>query len=292
MIKPAERAILKSSIEIESNFLQGVIRPIGDYYHGFIRGYGKEDRGLEEALKLIDYLKSDVWLIFVENRAQVSVFFPYVQKELEIINKLNKKIEEASQLIEKVTESGRTTLYPEEVAILVYDFQSPRIYMDYVFGRDYLTYEMLDGRRLSDILEKFRPTVEAFGRKVISNNNGLASTFYIVGTREYSFLTLFTIDSYDNSLLKKLTKATSEAQREEILKEYSPSLGLDKILFSVEKEMIKYNRESLRERKERKNLCMPRGSLAQRIRIIDGGRKFLSYIQEIYGEKRENLWYV
>jgi hypothetical protein len=290
MIKPTEREMLKSSIEEENNFLQGVIRPLGDYYHGFVRGYGKEDRGLEEALELVEYLQCDVWPIFVKNRTQVILYFPYVQEEIEIINKLTKEIEETTQLIKKITEGGRTLLYPEEVSILAYNFQNPRIYMDYVAGRNRLTYEMLEERRLSNILQKFRPTVEAFKRKVISNND-FNSTFYMGGIEEYSFLTFFIIDAYDNSLLKKLTEATSEAEREEILKGYSPLSGLEKILFSVKEEIIKYNRKSLRERKERKNLCLPRGSLAQRMSIIDRGAKFLSYTQKIYGEK-ENLWYV
>jgi hypothetical protein len=291
MIKPTEREILKGSIEEESNFLKGVLRPVGDYYHEFIRGYGKEDRGLKEALELIEYLEEDVWPIFVKNRTQVGLLFPYVQKETEIINKLTNNIKEATQLIKKTVESGRTTLYPEEVARLVYDFQNPRIYMDYAAGRNHLTYQMLDGRRLTDVLQEFRPTVEAFERKVISNNDSPNFTFYMGRIEEYSFLILFTIDAYDNSLLKKLIEVTSEAEKEEILKWYSPFSGLNKILFSVEKEMIKYNRKSLRERKERMNLCLPRGSLAQRMKIIDGGAKFLSYIQEIY-KKRGNLYYI
>jgi len=290
MIEPSEEEKLKSCIEGENDFLQGIIRPLGDYYHGFIRGYGKEDRGLEEALKFIEYLEEDVWPIFVKNRTLTLLYFPYVQEEIKIINKLTKEIEETTQLIKKITEGGRTVLYPEEVSILAYNFQNPRIYIDYVFGRNHLTCEMLDGRRLIDILQRFRPTVEAFKRKVISNNDS-NSTFYMGRIEEYSFLTLFIIDAYDNSLLKKLTEATSEAEREEILKGYSPLSGLEKILFSVKEEIIKYNRKSLRERKERKNLCLPRGSLAQRMNIIDGGAKFLSYTQKIYGEK-ENLWYV
>jgi hypothetical protein len=293
MIKPTEREILKSSIEEEINFLKGVLRPVGNYYHEFIRGYGKEDRGLKEALELIEYLEEDVWPIFVRNRTQVGLLFPYVQKEIEIINKLTENIKKANQLIKKTVESGRTTLYPEEVARLVYNFQNSRIYMDYTAGRNHLTYEMLDGRRLSDILQEFRPAVEAFKRKVIiSNSDDLTPTYYMGKIEEYSFLTLFIVDAYDNSLLEKLTEATSEAEREEILKEYSPLPALNKILFSVEEEMIKYNRESLRERKERKNLCLPKGSLAQRIRIIDEGARFLSYTQKIYGKKRENLWYI
>jgi hypothetical protein len=293
MIEPTSREKLKSIIEEEGNFSQGVIRPVGRYYHEFIRGYGKEDRGLEEALELIEYLECDVWPIFVKNRIQVGLFFPYVRKEFQIINKLTEQIKKASQLLKEKIESGRTTLYPEEVARLVYDFQNPRIYMDYVAGRNHLTYEMLDGRRLSDILQEFRPAVEAFKRKVIiSNSDDLTPTYYMGKIEEYSFLTLFIVDAYDNSLLEKLTEARSEVEREEILKEYSPLSALNKILFSVEEETIKYNRESLRERKERKNLCLPKGSLAQRIRIIDGGAKFLSYTQKIYGKKRENLWYV
>jgi hypothetical protein len=290
MIKPTEREILKSGIEEESNFLKGVLRPVGNYYHEFIRGYGKEDRGLEEALELIEYLEEDVWPIFVRNRTQVGLLFPYVQKETEIINKLTNNIKEASQLIKKTVESGRTTLYPEEVARLVYGFQNSRIYMDYTAGRNHLTYEMLDGRRVSDVLQEFRPIVEAFGRKVINDNDSL-NFFYMGRIEEYAYLTFFTIDAYDNSLLKKLIEATGEAEREEILKGYSPLSGLNKILFSVEKEMIKYNRKSLRERRERKNLCLPRGSLAQRMKIIDKGTKFLSYSHEIYG-KRGNLYYI
>jgi hypothetical protein len=290
MIKPTEREILKSSIEEESNFLKGVLRPVGNYYHEFIRGYEKEDRGLEEALELIEYLEEDVWPIFVRNRTQVGLLFPYVQKETEIINKLTNNIKEASQLIKKTVESGRTTLYPEEVARLVYNFQNSRIYMDYTAGRNHLTYEMLDGRRLSDVLQEFRPIVEAFGRKVINDNDTL-NFFYMGRIEEYAYLTFFTIDAYDNSLLKKLIEATGEVEREEILKGYSPLFGLNKILFSVEKEMIKYNRKSLRERRERKNLCLPRGSLAQRMKIIDKGAKFLSYSDEIYG-KRGSLYYI
>jgi hypothetical protein len=290
MIEPSEGEKLKSCIEGENDFLQGIIRPLGDYYHEFIRGYGKEDRGLEEALKFIEYLEEDVWPIFVKNRTLTLLYFPYVQEEIKIINKLTKEIEETTQLIKKITEGGRTVLYPEEVSILAYNFQNPRIYIDYVFGRNHLTCEMLEGEGLSNILQRFRPTVEAFKRKVISNNDS-NSTFYMGRIEEYSFLTLFIIDAYDNSLLKKLTEATSETEREEILKGYSPLSGLEKILFSVKEEIIKYNRKSLREREERKNLCLPRGSLAQRMNIIDRGAKFLSYTQKIYGEK-ENLWYV
>jgi hypothetical protein len=229
MIEPSEREKLKSWILGESNFLQGVIRPVGDYYHAFVRGYRKEDRGLEETLRLIEYL-FDVWPIFVDNRTRSILYLPYVQEETEIINKLTKEIKETTQLIKKITECGRTVLYPEEISILVYNFQNLRIYMDYVAGRNRFTYEMLDGERFSDILQKFRPTVEAFKRKVISNND-FNSTFYMGGIEEYSFLTFFIIDAYDNSLLKKLTEATSEAQREEILKDYSPLSGLEKIYF-------------------------------------------------------------
>jgi hypothetical protein len=291
MIKPTEREILKNPIEEEMDFLKGILKPIGDYYHNFIRAYGRVDRGLKEASNLILYIKEE-WPIFIKKRSKVSLFFPYVlQEEVEIISKLNQQIEEATQLINKATESKRA-LYPEEISTLAYYFPTLRIYVDYVAGRDYLTYEMLERRRLGDILERFRPTIDAFGRKVIRNNNDFLLTFDMGGIEEYSFLTLFTIDAYDNSLLRKLTEAKGEEEREEILKEYSPLVGLDQILFSKRKEIEEYNRKSLRERKERKNLCLPRGGLGQRIKIIDGGGKFFSYVQRIYGKNREDLWYV
>jgi len=291
-MKAAEREILKNPIEEEMDFLKGILKPLGDYYHDFIRAYGHVDRGLKEALNLLLYIKEE-WPIFIKKRSKVSLFFPYVlQEEVEIISKLNQQIEEATQLINKATESKRA-LFPEEVSVLAYYFPDVRIYVDYVAGRNYLTYEMLERRRLGDILEGFRPTIDAFGRKVVRNNNDFLLTFDMGGIEEYSFLTLFAIDAYDNSLLKKLTEAAGEEEREEILKEYSPLVGLDQILFSKRKEIEEYNRESLRERKERKNLCLPKGGLGQRIKIIDGGEKFFSYIQEIYGKRGEKfLWYV
>jgi len=287
MIKPTEREILKSIIEEETNFLKGVLRPVGDYYHDFIGAYREDDRGLRKAIDLILYLKEDVWSIFVDNRTKVGFRFPYVRKETEIISKLTKEIEEINQLIKEVA-SKRTTLYPEEFAKLAYDFQNFRLYMDYVAGRDCLTREMLDGKAINNVLRRFRPTVEAFERKVISNDDP-SSTFYMGGIEDYSFLTLIIIDAYDNSLLRKLTEAKGEEEKEKILKEYSPLFGLDKILFSVEKEIKEYNRKTLRERMERKNLCLPRGSLSQRIKIIDGGARFSSYVKEIYGR---DLFYI
>jgi hypothetical protein len=190
-------------------------------------------------------------------------------------------------LIEEVV-NKRTTLYPEEFAKLVYYFQNFRLYMDYVAGRGFLTREMLDGRATIDVLRKFRPIVEAFDRKLISNYDSY-SNFYMGGIEEYSFLTLFTIDAYDNSLLRKLNEAKDEEEKEKVLKEYSPLIGLEKILFSVEKEIIDYNIKTLRERMERKNLCLPRGSLSQRIKIIDGGARFSSCVKEIYGRE---LFYI
>jgi hypothetical protein len=112
---------------------------------------------------------------------------------------------------------------------------------------------MLERRRLGDILEGSKPTIDAFGRKVVRNNNDSLITFDMGGIEEYSFLTLFAIGAYDNSLLKKLTEVASEEEREDILKEYSSLVGLDQILFSKRKEIEEYNRKSLRERK---NLCL------------------------------------
>jgi hypothetical protein len=286
MIEPTGREILKSIIEGEINFLKGVLRPVGNYYHDFIGAYRKDDRGLRKATDITLYLE-DLWPIFVDNRTKVSFRFPYVRKETEIIRKLTKEIEEINQLIKEVV-NERTTLYPEEFAKLVYYFQNFRLYMDYVAGRDYLTLEMLEGKAIIDVLRKFRPIVEAFVRKVISNDDSF-SNFYMGRIEEYSFLTLFTVDAYDNSLLIKLTEAKGEVEKENILKEYSPLIGLEKILFSVEKEIIDYNRKTLRERMERKNLCLPRGSLSQRIKIIDRGLRFSSYVKEIYGR---DLFYI
>jgi hypothetical protein len=90
MLEPTEREILKSTIEEETNFLRGVLRPVGNYYHDFIRAYREDDRGLRKAADLILYLE-DVWPIFVDNRTKVSLRFPYVRKETEIISKLPKK---------------------------------------------------------------------------------------------------------------------------------------------------------------------------------------------------------
>jgi len=57
-------------------------------------------------------------------------------------------------------------------------------------------------------------------------------------------------------LLRKLTETKGEEEKEKILKEYSPLIGLNQILFSVEKEIKEYNRKSLWERKERKKFVL------------------------------------
>jgi hypothetical protein len=57
-------------------------------------------------------------------------------------------------------------------------------------------------------------------------------------------------------LLRKLTETRGEEEKEKILKEYSPLIGLNQILFSVEKEIKEYNRKSLWERKERKKFVL------------------------------------
>jgi hypothetical protein len=156
--------------------------------------------------------------------------------------------------------------------------------VDYVAGRDNLTYKFLDGRGIKEIIEEFRPTVESFKRKIILNDN---YSFYMGEPEKYSFLTLFVIDAYGNSLLRMILKAKSDDKIEKILKEYSPTKGLTEILFSVGDKIKEYNKKSLRDRKERLELCLPR-NLARRSKLIDNGLKFSSYVEEIYGR---NLFY-
>jgi len=294
MAKPTEKELLRANVERELNLLKVALRPLGISYHDFVKAYGRRDRGLKEAIELIRYIKEDVWPVFINERSILALFFPYIQQETEIINKLAKEIEEAAQIVENSIKRGGTTLYPEEVSKLVHFFQNPRIYLDYVVGRDYLTHKLLGGKKINTILKEFKPVIEAFEGKLIKGCNS-DYNFYMGSVEGYAFLTLFMIDAYDNSLLKRLVEAKSEEEREKILKEYSPSQGLNQILFSVKEKMIEYNRESLRERKERKNLCLPKGGLAQRAKAIDNGSKFSSYIQEIYGneeKRKESLPYM
>jgi hypothetical protein len=283
MVTPTKREVLKYGIEEEKNFLKGITKPLGDYYHQFLRAYGNPDRGLREAYTLLQYLE-EIWPIFVEKRSEISVFFSYIQEEKKIISELTKYKGEAEQIIKGVIKRGRETLYPEEVSALAYIFPNLRIYVDYVAGRDNLTYKFLDGREIKEIIEEFRPTVESFERKIILNDN---CSFYMGEPEKYSFLTLFVIDAYDNSLLRMILKAKSDDKIEEILKIYSPTKGLTEILFSVGDKIKEYNKKSLRDRKERLELCLPR-NLARRPKLIDNGLKFSSYVEEIYGK---NLFY-
>jgi len=282
MIKPTEREIVKEVVKEELEFLRGGLIGVGEAYHNILRSYTR-DRGLEALKILYRYIKEDVWPIFVEKRSKLSFLFPYIaSSEVGILNELTKRIEKIGVMLKEIEKIGRKVFYPEEVSEILSYTQSLRIYMDYVTGRDYLTYEILDGKKVKEVLERFRPTIEAFERKLIKNNNSI--TFYMGSSIEYAFLNLFIIDAYDNSLLRMLIKEKEEKEMENILKMYSPSQGLNQILFSTEEKMKEYTRKVLRERMERRDLCLPR-SLAQRVRIVDSGSKLFSYIQEIYGKE-------
>jgi len=289
MLTPTKREIVKEAVKEELEFLRGVLRGIGETYHNILRSYRKGDRGLKALETWYQYNNEDVWPILLEKRSKSSFFFPYTLREAEILNKLTKEIERIGIMLEEIHMSGRKVLYPEEVSEVLSCAQTSRIYMEYVTGRDYLTYELLDGKKVKEILETFEPTVRAFEKKLIRNIPP-ASTFYMGTTIEYAFLNLFIIDAYDNSLLRMLMSAKKDEEVENILSTYSPSLGLNRVLFFTEGGMKEYAKKVLRERRERKDLCLPM-SLAQRVKMIDNGSKFVSYIQEMYG-KNEGLLYI
>ena len=288
MVRPTEREITRAIVGEELNLVKLALRPLGDYYHSILRGYGKPDRGLKEVLNWLLYTKNEIWPFFIEKRTEVSLSFPYIREEAEVLNKLTEQIKEVDETVKNVIESKRRTLYPEEFSDLTFNIQNIRIYMDYVAGRDYLTCKILEEEKVRSILEEFRPSIEAFERKLVKNDD-YPFTFYMGRVEEYSFLTLFIVNAYSNSLLKSLLEAKSEEEMERILKNYSLSSGLNQILFSAREKMREYSRRSLRERKERENLCLPR-SLVQRIKVIDKGSKFSSSVEKIYGSKDSLLY--
>lgn len=289
MIQPSEREIMKKIAKDLSGLLIVATPATGEYYHNTLRSYRGRDRGLGALERWYLYVRG-VWSVVMEEISEASYLFPYILKELEIINKLTKKIEEIGEMLKEISISGRRVAYPEEFSRALCNAQTLRIYMDYLVGRTYVSYKILDGWEVRKILEPIRRPLKAFQRKLIENNSS-ASVFYMGDPREYGVLTCIVISAYDNSLMSRLLNAKNNEEREDILKTYSPLQGLDQILFSTEEEMEKYARNSLRERRERRDLCLPK-SLAQRVKIIDNGSKLDSYIREIYGENEKPLLYI
>jgi hypothetical protein len=285
-MKPTKIEIEKSVIKDEIYFLNAVSKPIVDYYHNFIKAYRKDDRGLNDALEFILYMKEDVWPVFVDKRITSSFYFPYVNKEIEIIKKLNEELDENIKMIKEIMEK-RKTLYQDEFSKFAYHLQNPKIYMDYVAGRDHITYKILDGEQFCDIIEEYRPSIESFWRKL----NIKDPTFNIsqIKTEEYPFLTFFIISAYDN-LLNKLIEVGDEIKRKRILKNKSCYDGLIKYLFSVGEMIIDYNNSSLKERNERKDLHLFR-NLAKRVELI-GKDDLYNCIRKVYEKKKKEILYI
>jgi hypothetical protein len=298
MIEPTSDEILKVIVEDEMNSFKLTLIPFGELYHSTLKSYRNVETCLKNASTLLLYVMES-WPILIHKRIKYSHFLPYIQKEVEIINKLNNEIEEANKIINNLNKESRKTFYHHEFSTLLYILQNCRTYTDYVVGRDYFTYKVLDvldrkknimaiRETIKKIIKEFEPIIKAFQRKLIINNN--YDMFYMGDVEKYSSLTHFISNAYDNSLLSKILEANNNEEIRKILKEYSPLQGLNRVLFSVKDKIIEFNIKSIREGKEIENLCLPRGSLAQRIKIIDKGKRLSDYIRKIYGEDRSLLY--
>jgi hypothetical protein len=52
-------AFIEEPYRRRNGFSESDTKPLGHYYHNFIRAYGNIDRGLKESLNLLLYIKED-----------------------------------------------------------------------------------------------------------------------------------------------------------------------------------------------------------------------------------------
>jgi len=283
--------LLGRIFENEMRYLASILPPFGHGYHDFLRSYNQEDRGLSQLLRLEDYLfhvssesnnnhqDRGVILQLEEIAIESTPYIPAMREELGILKTLRDK---TSSSLEKASHAVRRkppTLTPQEFVDAIYDLGSLRIFLDCMYALVGLRYDILVQRMSTrDVLRRYLGVIRAFVRSLES-----PSSHFYMHPRLYpnSMVTLFAIDSHDNSLLKDLLNTGNE----KLLLTYIPRKGLDEVLFNNEKRVKERFEKVLGYGIPMRDMCLPSNLKA---RLVP--KKLREYYKALYPDD-ENTYF-
>lgn len=281
MLESERKRQLGRVLEEERSFYFFTIKPLGDYYHEFIRSYGEEDRGLSKLLQLTNYLfpfepegnnsrEEGVISGFKEMTLDLLLYIPAMKEELVIMKRIEDELSESLKKSLKGVKRTPPVLMPDEVADVAFALSALRIYMDYRYAYNEIRSDILmRGKGLRSLLDRYKGVIRNFIRSMEEG-----SDFYL-GWKilPYSIVTFFSVDAHDNSLLRDFLKTEDK----ELLLTYVPTKGLNEVLFEKKDSVMKKFRESLEYRRERKEMCLV-SSLQSRLDL----KKLQRYYNELY----------